>query len=168
MHRPSFPSPHWLLPCLALAGCTELDPNDVLSGIYFVKLEAEPAEVAALAQDIAAENGVEPIHIYDAASEGFTIRIPHDLAPEVEKINLVESVTQDEKERRIDPEEGESITLGPDEVPAGVARIGGPYGEVLDFSSVHVAVVDTGVDARTPTSMSCPMTPTWSAMAAAV
>ncbi|MEC8422728.1 MAG: S8 family serine peptidase, partial [Myxococcota bacterium] len=46
--------------------------------------------------------------------------------------------------------EGVPITLGPDEVPAGIARIGGPYDTVVDFSAIHVAVIDTGVDSTHP------------------
>jgi subtilisin family serine protease len=150
MKRPTLPAPALLLAGLSLTGCTELDPNDVFSGIYFVKLEAEPAEVAALAQTIAADNGVEPLHIYDSASEGFTVRLPHELAPEVENLAVVEYVSQDEKGDLISPDEGEPITLGPDEIPVGIARVGGPYDTVLDYSAVHVAVIDTGVDSSHP------------------
>lgn len=150
MKRPILPLPAMLLTGLALTGCTEIDPNDILTGIYFVKLEAEPAEVAGLVQDIVSDKGIEPLHIYDSASEGFTVRLPHDLAPEIEGLAAVEYVSQDEKGELIQPDEGEPITLGPDEIPVGIARVGGPYETVLDFSAVHVAVIDTGVDSNHP------------------
>ncbi len=144
------------LPLLAallapLGACTALDPEGIIGDIYFVKLEAEPAQVADLVQDIALDQGIEPIHVYDSASEGFSVWLPHDIAPDIETLTAVESVTRDERAQQVPPEEvGEEITLGPDEIPDGVARIGGPYPVVLDWTGVEVAVIDTGVDSRHP------------------
>lgn len=150
MTRPTLSAPALLICGLALTGCTEIDPNDVFTGIYFVKLEAEPAEVAGLVRDIAVNKGIEPLHVYDSASEGFTVRLPHDLAPEIENLASVAYVSQDEKGDLIQPDDSEPITLGPDEIPVGIARVGGPYEITLDFSAVHVAVIDTGVDSNHP------------------
>jgi subtilisin family serine protease len=132
---------------LPLGACADLDPNDVITGIYFVKLDAEPAAVADLVQEMALDQGIEPLHVYDSASEGFTVRLPHELAPEIETLAAVDYVIQDEKGELLPPEEvGEPITLGPDETPEGIERAGGPYGTAIDWSGIAVAVIDTGVD----------------------
>lgn len=141
-----------LLTALGLTGCAALDPNDQISGIYFVKLESEPAEVAADVQTIANDFNVEPIHIFDSASEGFSVRLLHNdgLISEIERLRIVASVTRDEKRDQLPPdEENPDIVLGPDELTTGIARIGGPYPTEIDWgrAGVEVAIIDTGIDA---------------------
>lgn len=133
---------------LSLTGCTE-DKDDIFSGVYFIRLDSEPAEVAALVADIAAEFDLEVLHIYDSASEGFSVRIPHLLAPELEKVEFVDSVISDERTDYavpIDPDG--DIAYGDSEVPIGIIRINGPYMGSVDLSTVHVAVIDTGIDSQ--------------------
>ncbi len=141
-----------LLPTVA---CTELDPNDQFSSIYFVKLESEPAQVVANVQTIADEFGLQPIHIFDAASEGFSVRLLNNdqLVGEIENLSVVASVTKDEQQNRLPPDEvNDDIVLGDDELTVGIDRIGGPYPTVIDWEreGVEVAVVDTGIEANHP------------------
>lgn len=131
------------------SGCAALDPDDQFSGIYFVKLESEPAEVAADVQAIANDVGIEPIHIFDAASEGFSVRLLHNdqLLDEIESLPVVEYIERDEKSDQLPPDQvNDDIVLGDDELTTGIERIGGPYPTVLDWSGVEVAVIDTGVE----------------------
>jgi len=142
------------LTAVALAtGCTALDPNDEFSAVYFVKLESEPAQVAGNVQSIVSDFGIEPIHIYDSASEGFSVRLFRngELITQIEDLAVVEYVQEDEKVDRLPPDQvNDDIVLGDDELTTGIERIGGPYPTVLDWSGVEVAVIDTGVDSSHP------------------
>lgn len=131
-------------------GCTDKG----FGGVYFVKLEAQPAEVVAIADEVAQEFGAEPIHVFDAATAGFTLRMPHLLAPELERLEPVEYVILDEAATRLPPDtEGWPVTeVDPREVPVSIERVGGPLSVDVDWTAlgVEVAVVDTGVDADHP------------------
>lgn len=140
---------------LALAagttGCAALE--DGIFGVYFVKLEAEPAQVVSEVQSIANEFSIEPIHIYDAAGQGFSVKLINndEIINEIERLAIVDEVIKDEKVEQLPPDEvNDDIVLGDDEVTTGIARIGGPYPSQLNWNNVHVAVVDTGVDASHP------------------
>jgi subtilisin len=124
-----------------------------------VKLDSEPAKVAGLAKGIAEAFDVELVHIYDSASEGMSVRLPHLLVPELEKVKEIEYIAEDGEERRLPDDEvpvdedissDPAVIVGPDEVPDSLVRIGAPYLGNVDLSGVHVAVIDTGVDAAHP------------------
>lgn len=135
------------------SGCTALDPNDQFSSIYFVKLASEPAEVVADVQAIASDVGIQPIHIYDAASEGFSVRLLNNdaLLDDIEALPVVEYIERDERVDQLPPDTvNDDIVLGDDELTTGIERIGGPYPSVLDWSGVEVAVIDTGIEASHP------------------
>ncbi|MGC6509976.1 MAG: S8 family peptidase [Myxococcota bacterium] len=138
---------------IALTICTGLSTSctayksDVFSGVYFVKLEAEPAEVASIVAEISGMFEFEILHVYDTASEGFSVRIPHLIVPELEKLEVVESITEDTRTDYavpIDPDG--NVVYGDSELPVGILRINGPYMGNLDLSNIHVAVIDTGID----------------------
>lgn len=137
---------------LATTSCSVLE--DGLFGVYFVKLKAEPAEVVGIVQDIANELAVEPIHIFDSANQGFSVRLPNsgELISEIENLPAVRRVIRDEKVDKLPPdEENDDVVLGDNEETTGIERIGGANRPLsLDWSTVHVAVVDTGVDASHP------------------
>ena len=141
------------------ASATACSPEtEALLGIdvYFVKLEAEPADVAATAAELAEDFGVDVIHTYDSASEGFSTKLPSWLVPEIEALPQVEYVLGDETVERLPPEEqpaDEPIDdpielLDGDEVPESIVRVGGAYGGSL--RGLEVAVIDTGIDGAHP------------------
>jgi subtilisin family serine protease len=137
-----------LLALTALSGCTGDQLDDALFGVYFVKLDAEPAEVATLVSEISNELNLDILQIYDSASEGFSVQLPHLIVPELEDLNQVELVVEDKEKKYVVPEDPDSsFEYGDDEVPAGIFRIGGPYQGSADLSGVAVAVIDTGIDA---------------------
>ena len=73
---------------LALAtGCNgELD--EVLGvQTHFVKLDKEPAEVAAFAAELADDFNFDIVHTYDSASEGFAARFPAFLREDLETLD---------------------------------------------------------------------------------
>jgi len=136
---------------LGVGGLTGCEASDLaeFGDIYFIKLTSDAAEVASAATELSAEFGFEPIHIYDAASEGFSVRIPLDISEDLEAIDIVDYVTRDEGDEALPPEEiPEEITIGADEIPTGIAYIGGPITGVS--WSFAVAVIDTGIDATHP------------------
>ena len=150
-----------LLTTLALAstGCTDEALRDALTGMYFVKLDSEPAKVASVAVELADAFNLELVHVYDSASEGMSVRLPHLLVPELEKVREIEFIVEDGEEQRLPDEEtpadedissDPAVVVGPDEVPASLVRVGAPYVGGIDLSGVHVAVIDTGVDAAHP------------------
>jgi subtilisin len=127
--------------------------EDIFSGIYFVKLEAEPAQVASVVSQIVGglSQDAEILHIYDSASEGFSVRVPHLLIGEIEMSPYVNAVYEDTGSEYITPYNPDSIyEYGNGEIPAGIIRIGGPYIENVDLSNMHVAVLDTGIDSTHP------------------
>lgn len=147
-----------VLLALAASGCSSDMWDFANAPVYFVKLDADAAQVANSVTGLADEFGFQPIHIYDSATQGFSVRLPNALADEVEALPDVEYVEKDERQERIPPEEepdpGEvvedpAVVIGPDETPESIVRVGGPYlGGGL--SAIHVAVVDTGIDAGHP------------------
>jgi subtilisin family serine protease len=149
-----------ILPLCALAlfgsGCNA-EFLDGFSGMYFVKLNSEPAQVAADVSKIATALDLDVIHVFDSASEGFSVRLPHLFIEDIEKIEGVEYVLGDDNAERIPPEEEPdevfdepSLTIGDGETPESILRIGGPFLGGIDLSAVHVAVIDTGIDASHP------------------
>ena len=137
-----------LLALAALSGCTGDQLDDALFGVYFVKLDAEPAEVATLASEISNELNLNILQIYDSASEGFSVQLPHLIVPELEDLDQVELVVEDKEKKYVVPEDPDAtFEYGEDEVPDGIFRIGGPYQGSADLSGIAVAVIDTGIDA---------------------
>ncbi len=134
-----------------LSGCTE-GVEDLLGiDVYFVKLEAEPAKVAAVATSLADDFGVDIIHTYDSASEGFSAKLPRLLIPEIEGLDEVAYVAEDERAPRLPPDEKTPKVielLDGDEVPFSIQRVGGAYGGSL--SGIEVAVIDSGIDGDHP------------------
>jgi subtilisin family serine protease len=144
MHKTNFLG---LALCAALSTSCTAYKNDLFSGIYFIKLEAQPAEVASIVAEIAGTFELEILHIYDSASEGFSVRIPHLIVPELEKLEVVESITEDVRTDYAVPLDPEGdVVYGDSELPVGILRINGPYMGALDLSNIHVAVIDTGID----------------------
>jgi subtilisin family serine protease len=144
---------------LGLGGCADGVLRDALTGVYFVKLDSEPAKVAGVAVGIAEAFNLELLHVYDSASEGMSVRLPHLLVPELENAREIEYIIEDGEERRLPDEEtpvdddissDPSVVVGPTEVPESLERIGAPYLGPIDLSGIHVAVIDTGVDAAHP------------------
>ena len=129
-----------------LLGIDECDENE-LTGMFFVELESEPSEVVSLAQAISDEFGLDLLHIYDNAAEGFSVRIPRVLVDQVAAIGGVRRVVEDQERQYSPPPEPDeefdpieraprvpdlpdptpSLSYGETEVPEGVLRIGGPY-----------------------------------------
>lgn len=137
------------------SGCTSGELAEALGAeMYFVKLDSEPAKVAGLVAELSESVGFRPIHVYDAATEGFSVRLFPEIADEVAALPQVEYVKRDKRERKVpDDDPGEvhedpAPVLGPDEVPESIERVGGPYARAVDWC--HVAVVDTGIDAAHP------------------
>ncbi len=147
MSRSSLPILFSLATTLALTGCSELNLEDELFGVYFVKLDAEGTEVANIASQISDELDIELLHIYDSATEGFSVELPHIIAGELESYDRVELVLEDEEQDYVVPDDPDSsYEYGDSEVPEGILRIGGPYQGSVDLSGVHVAILDTGID----------------------
>jgi subtilisin family serine protease len=142
---------------VAAAGCNgELDEALGVQ-THFVKLDKEPAEVAAFATELADTFDFELVHTYDAASEGFAARFPSFLADDLEEVDGVDYVLGDEDAQRLPPEEDEPSRAPVDdpidlldgrEVPESILRVGGAYGG--DLSGLAVAVVDSGIDGSHP------------------
>lgn len=131
---------------LALFATACEDDDFVEKDYYFIKLDKDAQDVASAVQTISNAFSVEPIHIYDSSTKGFTAKIPVILADDVRKFDNVRKVIRDSEKEIIIPDDSSDIELGDDEVPEGMVRIGAPYLGSLDFSGVHVAVIDTGVD----------------------
>jgi len=145
---------------LLLGGCTGQELDDLGIGLYFVKLEKNPQEVVEFTQNLANEIGFDTIHVYDNATQGFSVRIPDGIVDELRDIPEVRYIKKDKQNNHTPPEEDtppdEDIIedpepiLGPTETPESITRVGGPYLGNADFSNFHIAVIDTGIDASHP------------------
>ena len=136
-----------MLALLSIAGCDNDDLTDVFTDVYFVTLDAEPAQVASLAQEISDEFNLDILHIYDSAGEGFSVRLPTLLVDELRQVDGVKKIILDKKQNYSPDEEViPDFEYGDEEVTPDIVRIGGPYTGGLDLSSIHVAVIDTGID----------------------
>ncbi len=137
-----------LLALTALSGCSSDQLDDALWGVYFVKLDADPAEVVGLVSEVSSELNLDVLQIYDSASEGFSVRLPRLLVPELEQVSGVELVVEDKERNYVVPEDPDSdFEYGDDEVPDSIFRIGGPYQGAADLGDIAVAIIDTGIDA---------------------
>ena len=136
-----------------LAGCEEGDTiDDVLfTQRYFVKLNADPAQVANIASALGDEFGFEPVHIYDSVSEGFSVPLPPALVDDLERAEFVDYIVDDEPQDIEPPSDvAPGIEVGDDEIPYSLSRIGAPYLGSADLTVIEVAVVDTGIDGDHP------------------
>ncbi len=120
---------------VAASGCSDENVEDLLGiDMYFVKLAEDPAEVANTASWIAESFGVRIVHTYDVASEGFSVKLPGVLVPELEALPEVDYISIDEKRHKAPPEEepveepveDPAPLLGAAEVPESLERIGAP------------------------------------------
>jgi len=134
---------------IATTGCTQEQLEDLLFDTYLVRLDSEPAEVVTTVNNIADVFEVEPIHIFEQATQGFQVDLPIGVADEIASWDEVQYVVIDNPDSYAPPPDWEDPELGDGEVPEGVERIGGAVTSV-DFSGIGVAVIDTGVDLDHP------------------
>jgi subtilisin len=134
---------------LATTGCTQEQLEDLLFDTYLVRLDTEPAEVVTTVNNIATVFDLEPIHIFEQATQGFQVDLPIGVAEEIASWDEVQYVIIDNPDSYAPPPDWEEPELGDGEVPEGIERIGGAVTSV-DFSGVAVAVIDTGVDLDHP------------------
>ncbi|NCG18947.1 MAG: S8 family serine peptidase [Rhodobacterales bacterium] len=142
------------------SGCTPEQLDALGFEVYIVSLNKDGSEVSASVQDLADELGFDAIHVYQKAGQGFSVRLPEELADEVRALPEVKQVVKDKREKRVPDEEmpestddvvtDPGVVLGPDEIPPSIDRIGGPYLGSVDLSAIHVAVIDTGIDSAHP------------------
>lgn len=147
-----------LVALVALTGCEEGTLGAV--DMYFVQLDVPPDQVQPVVDEIAGGLGLEPVHVFDAVTTGFSVPLPELIVPDLRKLPEVKSIRKDEKVERTPPNEplpdedevldDPTPVLGPTEIPESIARIGGPYLGSADWSDLHVAVIDTGVDGAHP------------------
>ncbi len=142
-------APASLLLLLATTGCTQEQLEDLLFDTYLIKLDKEPAEVVTTVNNIAEVFELEPIHIFEQATQGFQVDLPIGVADEIASWDEVEYIVIDNPDTYTPPPDWEEPELGDDEVPEGITRIGGAVTSV-SFSGVAVAVIDTGVDLDHP------------------
>lgn len=130
---------------------------------YIVVLK-EDSNPWSVANEMAHERGLSISHVYKHAINGFSSTIPHS---QLEKINSdprVAFIEEDlpatifaKKDCNLDPnhpgckdnddEPSPDPSDGPpQEIPSGVARIGGQ--QSLAHSNIHVAVLDTGISSH--------------------
>jgi len=134
-------------------GCDEYTADQWLDfRDYFVKLDAQGADVANITSSLADSVGFEALHTYDKATQGFSLFVPVPIASELEVQDRVEFVMEVPQDGYVPPDEddskvdvGDPITVNPDEIPKSIARIGGPW-TFGGLDGVEVAVIDTGVD----------------------
>ncbi|MCB9676136.1 MAG: S8 family serine peptidase [Alphaproteobacteria bacterium] len=145
-----------LIATVALSsGCDEYTLDQWLDfRDWFVKLDAESAEVADLTAELASASGFEfePIHQYDKVNKGFAMFVPVPIATELQDRERVLEVVEVPADGYVPPDEEDSkvdidnpITVDPDEIPESIERIGGPWVNG-GLGAVQVAVIDTGVD----------------------
>ena len=142
-------APASLILLLAVTGCTQEQLEALLFDTYLVKLEAEPADVVTTVNNIATVFDLEPIHIFEQATQGFQVDLPIGVADEIASWDEVQYVVIDNPDSYAPPPDWEEPELGDGEVPGGIERIGGAVTNV-DFSGTAVAIIDTGVDLDHP------------------
>jgi subtilisin len=142
-------APASLLIALAASGCTQEQLEDLLFDTYLVRLDKEPAEVVTTVNQIAEVFEIEPIHIFEQATQGFQVDLPIGVADEIASWDEVQYVVIDNPDSYAPPPDWEEPELGEGEVPEGIERIGGAV-TAVDLSGLAVAVVDTGVDLDHP------------------
>jgi len=131
-------------------GCSG-DVDDFIFERYFVRLDAESADVANIVSALSDEFAFDPLHVYDSVSEGFSVVLPNGIIDEVENTEFVDYIVPDEPQDLTPPDDTDSgIELGEDEVPYSLLRISAPYVGSADLTAVEVAVIDTGIDSGHP------------------
>jgi subtilisin len=141
--------PASLILLLATTGCTQEQLEALLFDTYLVKLDTEPAEVVTTVNNIATVFEIEPIHIFEQATQGFQVDLPIGVADEIASWDEVQYVIIDNPDSYAPPPDWEEPDIGDSEEPEGITRIGGAV-TTVDFSGVAVAVIDTGVDLDHP------------------
>ena len=134
---------------LAATGCTPEQLQDLLFDTYLVRLNAEPAEVVTTVNNIATVFEIEPIHVFELATQGFSVDLPIGVADEIASWDEVRYVVIDNPDTYTPPPDFDEPELGDGEEPEGITRIGGSVTSV-DFSGVGVAIIDTGIDLDHP------------------
>lgn len=152
---------------LPLTGCDqliellgwELTPEeeqikDLFTEKYLVKLAGEPADVVQTVTDIqeavklVSGYEYEPLHIFTTALAGFQVKLPLGAYELVKEDVRVEYIVIDPDQSLAPNPSRKPASVGAGNVPAAMARIGGPYTGTV--SGIEVAVVDTGVDLDHP------------------
>ncbi len=150
------------LPMLLLCGCVDLvadaeklleTDNDEVYGNYFIQLSEDGTSVVDQVQMLSDQYAFpmeDVLQVYDSVTEGMLIRVPHLLAEELVLSPMIEEIYLDEKNDYVAPIEPEepAYDYGDNEVPVGIVRIGGPYEGSVPLDTMHVAVIDTGIDAK--------------------
>ena len=80
---------------LAATGCTPEQLQDLLFDTYLVRLNAEPAEVVTTVNNIATVFEIEPIHVFELATQGFSVDLPIGVADEIASWDEVRYVVID-------------------------------------------------------------------------
>jgi subtilisin len=143
-----------LLAAGALGGCTLEEAEDLFFESYIVKLDAEPAAVTTAVNEIQTDFSeifeFEPLHIFENATQGFSLKLPIGLSEELaDMFDEIDYIIIDPPEERApEPPSDEAPDFNDDNVPDGIAFINGPWG--VDTSGIGVAVVDTGIDLDHP------------------
>ena len=147
-----------ILTLCVLCGCEDGTLGTV--DMYFVQLDVPPDQVQPVVDEISDGLGLQPVHVFDAVTTGFSVPLPDLIVPDLRKLPEVKSIRKDEKVERTPPNEtlpeqdeildDPAPILGPNEIPDSIVRVGGPYLGSVDLSGIHVAVVDTGVDGAHP------------------
>ncbi len=143
-----------LLAAGALGGCTLEEAEDLFFENYIVALDAEPGAVVTAVDEIQTDFSeifeFEPLHIFENATQGFSVKLPigldDDLADMFDGIDYI--IIDPPEDRAPEPPGDEEPDFNDDNIPDGIAFIGNPYGG--DLSGVAVAVVDTGIDLDHP------------------
>jgi subtilisin family serine protease len=130
---------------------------------YIVVLN-EDANPWSVANEMAQERGLSISHVYGNAINGFSGIVPPGQLEKLSSDPRVAFIEEDlpatifaKKDCNLDPnhpgckdnDDEPSIdppSGPPQETPTGIDRIGGP--QILDYSNIHVAVLDTGIAAH--------------------
>ena len=121
-----------LVALVALTGCEEGTLGAV--DMYYVQLDVPPDQVQPVVDEIAGGLGLEPVHVFDAVTTGFSVPLPELIVPDLRKLPEVKSIRKDEKVERTPPNEplpdedevldDPTPVMGPTVIPESIARIG--------------------------------------------